>query len=466
MNRSQIYAEFLESAQMTDSNVMPLSEFRSWIEENKKKTQLKIDEIRFDQMENWYFENKSDNLVHESGRFFSITGVRVTTNWGNIAEWTQPIINQPEIGFLGIIAKRFKGILHFLMQAKIEPGNINAVQVSPTLQATKSNYMLVHKGNVPNYLEYFTQKRSGTRILLDQLQSEQGARFLKKRNRNIIVEINEDIEVLEQFCWLTLGQIKTLIRDDNVVNMDTRTVISGIPCIPLGHVNPDESFNGALLHSIQMEEGFYGTDELVSWITEQKTKYDLDVEQIALNQVKGWERDDWAIYHEESKYFSVIAVRVGIGNREIQSWTQPLVKSAQEGIIAFITRRINGTLHFLVQAKLEAGNFDIVELAPTVQCLTGNYRNGQNEYEVHFLHYVLEAEKNGSRVVHNSLQSEEGGRFYREQNRNIIIEAGDDFPIEVPEQFTWMTLNQLYQFLRFNNYLNIQARSMLSVLQY
>ena len=152
MNRSQIYAEFLESAQMTDSNVMPLSEFRSWIEENKKKTQLKIDEIRFDQMENWYFENKSDNLVHESGRFFSITGVRVTTNWGNIAEWTQPIINQPEIGFLGIIAKRFKGILHFLMQAKIEPGNINAVQVSPTLQATKSNYMLVHKGNVPNYL--------------------------------------------------------------------------------------------------------------------------------------------------------------------------------------------------------------------------------------------------------------------------------------------------------------------------
>jgi len=69
MNRSQIYAEFLESAQMTDSNVMPLSEFRSWIEENKKKTQLKIDEIRFDQMENWYFENKSDNLVHESGGY-------------------------------------------------------------------------------------------------------------------------------------------------------------------------------------------------------------------------------------------------------------------------------------------------------------------------------------------------------------------------------------------------------------
>ena len=69
MNRSQIYADFLESAQMTDSNVMPLSEFRSWIEENKKNTQLKIDEIRFDQMENWYFENKSDNLVHESGGY-------------------------------------------------------------------------------------------------------------------------------------------------------------------------------------------------------------------------------------------------------------------------------------------------------------------------------------------------------------------------------------------------------------
>lgn len=37
----------------------------------------------------------------------------------------------------------------------------------------------------------------------------------------------------------------------------------------------------------------------------------------------------------------------------------------------FYYKKINGVYHFLVQAKLECGNFDVMELAPTVQCLTG-----------------------------------------------------------------------------------------------
>ena len=49
---------------------------------------------------------------------------------------------------------------------------------------------------------------------------------------------------------------------------------------------------------------------------------------------------------------------------------QPLVQPAQEGLVAFVIKKINNVYHFLVQAKLESGNFDILELAPTVQCLT------------------------------------------------------------------------------------------------
>ena len=53
---------------------------------------------------------------------------------------------------------------------------------------------------------------------------------------------------------------------------------------------------------------------------------------------------------------------------------QPLVQPAQEGLVAFVIKKLI-MYHFLVQAKLESGNFDILELAPTVQCLTDNYRN-------------------------------------------------------------------------------------------
>ena len=50
-------------------------------------------------------------------------------------------------------------------------------------------------------------------------------------NRNIIIKIEEEIEMHDNFIWLTLGQIKELMHMDNLVNMDTRTVISGISFI-------------------------------------------------------------------------------------------------------------------------------------------------------------------------------------------------------------------------------------------
>ena len=198
---------FLKSALTLENPFLSTEQFMDWLTEKKANVKHSITPIQFSEMENWGFNADTGNLEHDSGKFFSIKGINVKTNWGNVSEWSQPIINQPEVGFLGIITKKIDGILYFLMQAKIEPGNINAVQLSPTLQATKSNYTQVHKGTPPLYLEYFLNDRDDVIVLLDQLQSEQGARFLKKRNRNIIIEVNSDINVKEDFCWLTLGQI-------------------------------------------------------------------------------------------------------------------------------------------------------------------------------------------------------------------------------------------------------------------
>lgn len=443
-----------------------------WLGEKKSNVQHKITPIKFSEMSNWSFNNETGNLVHDSGKFFSIEGIKVETNWGTVSEWSQPIINQPEVGFLGIITKNIDGVLYFLMQAKIEPGNINAVQLSPTLQATKSNYTQVHKGTPPNYLEYFLEDRADVSVLLDQLQSEQGARFLKKRNRNIIIEVSSDIEVKEDFCWLTLGQIKQLLTLDNVINMDTRTVISGIPFGDLemikriGELNQSAHEKALLLSELDTDNALNSIEGIISWITKHKAFAELEVEKIPLNTISNWKKDDEKIYHEAFKYFSVIAVRAEIGNREVHSWTQPLVKSAQEGIIAFLVKKINGVLHFLVQAKLESGNFDIIELAPTVQCLTGNFRKGKNEYEVAFLDYILDPESKNAKVHYTAFQSEEGGRFFEEQNKNMIIEVGDDFDVNVPDKYIWMTLNQIKTFIKFNNYLNIQSRSLLSAVKF
>lgn len=464
---------FLKSALTVDETILSINDFMEWLEEKKNKTKHVVTSIPFSKLQEWGFNSSTGNLEHSSGNFFLIEGINVKTNWGNLNTWQQPIINQSEIGFLGIITKKIDGILYFLMQAKIEPGNINAVQLSPTLQATKSNYTQVHKGSAPLYLEYFIKDRDDVTVLLDQLQSEQGARFLKKRNRNIIIEVTSKIEVKDDFCWLTLGQIKQLLAHDNVINMDTRTVISGIP---FGNLEMLQDINvqnkldtygeGLLMSELDEISSLHSIEDIISWITKHKSFAELDVERIPLNQVKDWSKDDKAIYHKDHKYFSVIAVEVEIGNREVHSWTQPIVKSAQEGVIAFLIKKINGVYHFLVQAKLESGNFDIIELAPSIQCLTGNYRKGENEYEVEFIDYVLNPGAKNSIVHYSTFQSEEGGRFYKEQNKNMIIEVGEDFNVNVPDKYIWMTLNQIKTFIKFNNYLNIQSRSLLSAVNF
>lgn len=469
-----IQLDFLQSILKQEDNLNSTEALVDWIEDRNRTVKVDVKKTTFDNLPGWSVDKQTGTIYHESGKFFTIEGVQIGVNDDvRVKQWSQPIINQPEIGYLGFLVKKFNGVLHFLIQAKIEPGNVNNVQLSPTIQATRSNYKRVHKGKSTAYLEYF-KDRKGT-VLIDQLQSEQGARFFRKRNRNIILEVKEDIEVLEDFMWVTLRQIKDLLKVDNLVNMDTRTVISGISygefssdvmnLVKVFSKNHEVDYdkdvfcsyviNGVSLHS---------SAEVHSWLTELKSNYELNVKLIPLNQVKDWIFEKDRIYHKDHKYFEVLAVNVEIANREVARWSQPIIKPSCEGIVAFISKKINGVLHFLVQAKLEVGNLDIVELAPTVQCITGDYRKGKNEYEVPFLDYILNIKKD--QIRYDVMLSEEGGRFYKNQNRNMIIEANDNFDLQVPSNYKWLTLNQLMQFMAYNNNVNIEARSLLSVLTF
>lgn len=439
-------------------------ELLSWIQRRNQEVSVDIQRIPFNELEGWYVDDEG-GIRHETGKFFSIQGIHVETDFGTKHSWDQPIINQPEVGYLGILTKEIQGTLYFLMQAKIEPGNVNCVQISPTLQATKSNYSRVHKGKRPLYLDYFLNALPH-QILLDQLQSEQGARFLRKRNRNIIIKVDDEIEVLEDFRWMTLGQIKELMQTSNKVNMDTRTVISGIEysdyLTPLFNKEKMSPFGRDMLFSSMHENGLFSMNNHLSWLSNLKAKYDLFVTNKPVNDLEEWELSADELSRHDGQFFRVIGVNVSISNREVKSWCQPLVEPMQEGLCAFIIKKIDGVYHFLVQAKLECGNFDVMELAPTVQCLTGNVL--KSKVRPPYVDFVLNAKKEST--IYDALQSEEGGRFYHEQNRNMLIEVGDDFSTEVPFNYTWMTLKQLYYFLKFNNFLNIQSRSILAAIKY
>ncbi|HEX6524139.1 MAG TPA: NDP-hexose 2,3-dehydratase family protein, partial [Streptosporangiaceae bacterium] len=354
---------------MVRDRALPVTAFHEWWEERVTADNSEVTQIPFAELENWYFDRQNGNLAHDSGRFFTVEGLKVRNQ--DIG-WSQPIINQPETGILGILVKEFDGVLHCLMQAKMEPGNINTLQLSPTVQATHSNYTRVHRGSSTRYLEYFRDPGAG-RTLVDVFRSEYGTWFWRKRNRNMVVHVIEDVPEHENFYWLTVNQIWQLLSTENLVNMDVRTVLSCIPptCAQDTLASPDDLFTSALLRSYGPDqdgtESLHTRDEILRWFTENKARCQWRPQLVPLSEVTTWTRTSDDLVDLERQRFRIIAVRVQSDNREVTRWTQPMLSPCLQGHVAFLARPIHGVLHLLVQARPEPGLLDRVEMAPTVQ---------------------------------------------------------------------------------------------------
>ena len=340
------------------------------------------------------------------------------------------------------------------MQAKIEPGNINKIQLSPTIQATKSNFTQKHGGAKPAYLDYFINA-SKYRIIADQIQSEQSSRFLGKRNRNIVIEVDEDIEVLPSHMWMTLGQIKALMREENLVNMDTRTVLS---CLPIEKYTSEFS-DITLLRSVQGVGDYL--PEIYQYINNFKMFEERNRELVPLFSLENWEMRDGEFVCKEPYSFKVVFCDIEIEGREVRHWCQPLFEAAGIATFGLMTRVHNGVKEFLVRATPEIGCFDGIELGPTVQ------REYIHKGELTDVDKLFDEKlKNKDGVIFDTLLSEEGGRFYHEQNRNVIMEIADDEIDSLPLGYFWSDYKTLNTLVQVNNCLNIQLRNLLSVLEW
>lgn len=219
-------AQTLEAEEHAD-----IKEVLDWLEEKREKYGVKVEEIGINDLDKWSTHPETGNIGHESGKFFTMMGIRVTGAKGReVISWTQPMMKQNECGILGILRQKQKGIMRYLLYAKSEPGAIINPQLAPTLQATASNLAKAHGGNKPLFAEYFEEGKKQGKIIVAVEHVEDPSRFYLKTNRCMIVEIpeKEKIMVPEDFVWLTLPQIKKLLKMDNLVNALARSVFGSI----------------------------------------------------------------------------------------------------------------------------------------------------------------------------------------------------------------------------------------------
>jgi oxidase EvaA len=177
------------SLEVEDHDPAPLLD---WLEQKRKNPAFTARLIGVSEIKNWHVAEETGNIGHQSGSFFSIEGVRVTsTGLREVNNWDQPIFNQQEGGILALICREEQGKILFLLNAKAEPGNIGIFQFAPTLQATWSNLRRAHQGARPAFAEVILGELP-TRLVYSALHNEEGGRFWMKTNSNQLYLVDPD----------------------------------------------------------------------------------------------------------------------------------------------------------------------------------------------------------------------------------------------------------------------------------
>jgi len=213
-----------------DNQINSLEYVINWFNKKREESDMTVQEIGINDLDKWNVSSTTGNISHESNGFFEVIGVKVSNTFDREVGkkgWTQPMIANNPGGILGLLMKKINGIPHYLVQAKAEPGNIGKLQLSPTLQATTSNLLKAHGGTKPLFAEYFNEENNPN-IIYAKWQSEDGGRFYLKSNFNMIVEVNESEKLIipDYFIWVTLFQIKQLLKIENFVGPHIRGIIS------------------------------------------------------------------------------------------------------------------------------------------------------------------------------------------------------------------------------------------------
>ena len=225
-----------ESLMETDS-VHKYDDIVEWYRFLVRNTNMSVQEIPLSECRHWSIGSRSNAIEHDSRAFYSVRGYRVSgSNTREVQSgWDQPLLTQVGFdgGILGLLRKRMNSVPHYLVEAKEEPGNYNFVQLSSSLQATFSNMYRKHKGRAPHFVHIFTNPDEyNVEVIFDQWTSEDGGRLFNKRNRSMLIDIPESLEIekpSERFRWLTLFQIKRLINEENaIVAPHIRGILSGL----------------------------------------------------------------------------------------------------------------------------------------------------------------------------------------------------------------------------------------------
>lgn len=463
-------SEAVDRAESVRGEEPGLVDFRRWRAEIVAKSGFACRPIPFADSREWSFV--AGILRHGSGGFFALAGLAVSARTPDLDGQQQLVILQPETAINGFLLRRRKGRAELLFQGRVEPGNIESMQLAPTVQSTEANYKRLHGGGATAFLEWFTGERTG-RVLYDELQSEEATRYYGKYNRNVVVDVSSagELELPAQFRWFDLDALRVFATASNVLNTDSRSVLAGLDWRHLADDeaafahHADGTLGAQLRASMSASEATddFSDAEMLAWLQRLRVRASLRHSVLPLSALRNWIVEPEVIRERDREHgFCARQFAVHAEGREVAAWDQPLIDSDGVGRLALAVQERGGLLRLLIKASHEIGFLEGVQCAASLTIAPGASPQAGDRVEAALLESIGDEQR--ARVLASCRQSEEGGRFYRDENDYQIVAL--DPAVELPESefYRWLTLAQVRRLIPIPGSFSMEFRGVLALL--
>lgn len=412
------------------------SDLKSFLQVTIERSDFKLSQIKLSQQQEWNLVNGV--LGHKSGGFFYITGLA-----DNISGEEQIVLYQPQGAFNGLVVCKQEQDVYVLLQARVEPGNSGIGQYGPTIQSTPANYLRFHGGKETPYFDFFFKYHPQVRPIVNSMQLDLGKRYFQKSKILSYVESYSLVETAENMIWVPLQVITEVLRYDNFLNTDLRSML-GVFDWDL-FLNPNHSTSGnstSHTNDICFDNNLSG-----------KNMGKL----IPVSKLQNWELTEEGIVDRANTGVSASIYQVISTTREVKTWVQPLLCTANRGLITLLMRQFSDNssdatlsqFEFLISYRSEFGISGEKVLLPSHIIYPGeNHR-----------HQTTLCQE--GKVLCEVIQSEEGGRFYQNENIYQLILVDRSFESE-SDQF-WISVDTLKGLLKTSNQVSIQLRCIASL---
>lgn len=385
-------------------------------------------------------------IQHRSRGFFSIAGVED----GNGREHV--MLYQPQGAVNGLYTARYSDQRWFLLQARAEPGNVDAAQVGPSLQSTPANFLQFHGGRTSDFFQFFLQQHPDFRPVEETTQLDLGTRYLFKTKRTLFAEGPADVAIPPGFFWISSGDLLDAARESYTLNTDMRaflSILSWSSDLDDGEVGPRQEDLRRSLTAPVRPERIGSVLRLLAVQTDRKLRFK------PLDALANWRLNAWGLEENVPRErFAAHFFKISARMREVDTWVQPLITSNDVGTFGLLTRERNGYVEVFVRVIDEIGLVGGRALAPSWLFYPGQETQIPGWLEPHFADVWAATE-----------ESDEGGRFFQHKSRVAILRTTNaPMADDATTEYGWLRLSELQLFLRRSNVCTIQIRIAASLL--